>query len=647
MSLATMRNPFLHEKADDTRFLPPGNVAQLHADVLARCTSLIQQAQETGYPMSSLIVGEAGSGKSHLIIQLREQLAAISTCVLVSIRMNGTFAGRLWRHVRSKLVEELFLEYKQDVQGANALLRILRNRFPKWAETIQKPDKNGGLLDWFIGKSKNGITLQNCIEKFTQNNSLDYSLVKVLSQMDKPEKHVLARNWLSGIPMGKDDLEKLGLSPVYPSEQQQEVESREMIMSLLRLAGDQTMMYICFDEIEKIQSGNWDPLVLREFTTLATDLLSDAGPRVLTIFLRPLLRVDIERAVEKSNLQKLEQHHSAIPPITWEQTTQIVLGRLNAEVTMREARQIHSSANKFWPLDEAFVQKVFQAHKRIITPRHIIKACKVQVDWILAGRVGQEPTVIVVKPLTPLAGLKTTGEPDEKPAVKSDFQQYWEKVHKRVLIKSQGIQFDQVMGIALPWLIDIRGIPLKRTTNAHSLFAHLNMHYEGADKGAKSLGISLCNQEPRVVWRRLKTILDNWHASKGKMLNSLVVLRAANSPRSAGMNGYIDQLVQAGVTVVMVEQQQLIDLAAFQVMLTAANAGEVVRMGEPITAHEYSAWAKDHLTQPVLDLFGQIVGSGIIPAKPTAPAPAKAVAVPTAKPVKPRVAIAKPAPTRK
>src|SRR5262245_53576240 len=145
-----IRNPFHTHKADDTVHLPAGDVPDLHADVVRRVRESIASTRLTGHSVGLLVTGEAGSGKSHLLAQLRQQLASDPLAVFVAIRLGGGHAGRLWRHLREKLVEELFRQYAAPApHGANGLLRILRNRFPRWAAA-----QTGGVLDWLLGRSK-------------------------------------------------------------------------------------------------------------------------------------------------------------------------------------------------------------------------------------------------------------------------------------------------------------------------------------------------------------------------------------------------------------------------------------------------------------------------------------------------------------
>ena len=69
-----LQNPFLVHQVDAADRLPAGDVPELHAGILARCEANIAQTRHAGQSLGLLIVGEAGSGKSHMIARLRRNL---------------------------------------------------------------------------------------------------------------------------------------------------------------------------------------------------------------------------------------------------------------------------------------------------------------------------------------------------------------------------------------------------------------------------------------------------------------------------------------------------------------------------------------------------------------------------------------------
>ena len=226
-----LNNPFTSHSLDHTLTLPAGHVPELHEHTLTKCTQVFARSRQSGHSIGLLVQGEAGSGKSHLIAQLGHQLVADPGAILVSIRLRGSYAGRLWRHVRQQLIEELLWLYPDQKLGGNGLLRLLRRRFPRWANLTQK--QLGGLMDWLIGPSHAGTNLQPHLEEFDQRGQLQHKLKKVLPKLATAELRNIAHSWLKGEQFGEEDLQRLGLPQQVLSEQEQEVEARDVVLSFL------------------------------------------------------------------------------------------------------------------------------------------------------------------------------------------------------------------------------------------------------------------------------------------------------------------------------------------------------------------------------------------------------------------------------
>jgi AAA ATPase domain len=629
VNLSSPKNAFLNHKLDDTLALPPGDVPELHADVLERCAEAIEQAQQAGQGSGLLLVGEAGSGKSHLIAQLRQQVAAKPTAALAAIPLRGAFSGRLWRHLREQLVAELLRDYPDQKYGANGMLRVLRNRFPKWASAAR--GASGGLLEWLVGQPRPEHDLQAYLDEFARECQLDYGLRKVLPRLGVANLRGLAHSWLRGEQLGNDDLTKLGLPPGHPSEQEQEKNAREVILSLLCLPGDRTVLVLCFDEVEAIQAGTCDAAALRQFATLLTDLLAQAGPRVVITFIRPTLLIEMRKSVDISNMQKAFPEQGSIPPLTWEQSVQIVRSRLDAEPTCRAGRQQHPG-DLDWPLVRRFVEETFQASRRSLTPRHLIMACRLEFDRLSKGKrasgavmpqteapaSGPAPqTASLPSADTPGLPQSAASEPDALRV--EEFSRAWERQRKKLLGRMQGIQFDTVMAIGLPWLVRLNNLAYVRAEDQDHRLGDVNLLFQPFRREDKAVGISFCNHQPRCLWRRLDRLRSQWTTAAGKCLGTLVVLRSEAEPTTQASLDRLAALRKTGVRVVSVERQQLAEMAAFQALLTAALEGDLTKEGKPVEAAGYDTWAQGHLSESVKELLQLVF-------EPPTPAPAQAAA---------------------
>lgn len=612
-----VKNPFHTHMADDTVTLPAGDVPELHAGVLAKCQEALAQARHAGHSAGLLMVGEAGSGKSHLLARLRQHLAADPAAVLVTARMGKAYAGRLWRHLRERLVEELLRQYPEPAHGANGLLRILRNRFPKWAASAQGP--TGGLLDWLVGRSRQG-DLAPHLDEFSTAAPLDYGLRRVLPQVSNPELTAVAHSWLAGKQLGAKDLERLGLPPVFPSEQEQEVQAQDVVLSFLHLAGEKTTLVICFDEVEAIQAGAYDAAALRQFATLVTSLLAERGPRVVITSIRPNLQLDIQKAVEVANVEKMSQLNARIPALTWEQAVRVTLARLEAEPSCEQARRQHAS-NPYWPLGEGFVKATFEQNRRSLTPRHLIVACQVEFERLRQGRQVVSP---VAAPQPGMVGVNA-GPGGESPGARvlavdppagpapdkgKDFLRLWDRERRKNLERLLAVPFDAVMAIGLPWLVRLFQLPFAPLHGPLAGLGDVNLVFQPAGGARRPLGISLCNHPPPTLWRRLDRLKKQWAAAKGTLLGGLVLLRSEAERTTQAAVERLDGLKEAGARVLLVAPQQLAELAAFQTLLTAALEGDLTRNGKPVEAGEYDGWVKENLSDSVKELLDGLLVPG-------------------------------------
>jgi len=586
-------NPFSSHKADDTVTIPAGHVPELHGDVLAACEKSLSRTRQAGQGVGMFVVGEAGSGKSQLIAQWRARLAGEPGAVLVAVRMSKAYAGRLWRHLRKRLFEELLRPYADAGHGADGLTRILRNRFPAWS--AGSAASAGGLLGFLTGGGPGRVDLRACLKDFAQGEAIDYALARVLPQLGDAEIRDLARAWLAGGQLGEKDLQRLGLPPAFPTEQEQEVHAQEVVQSVLALAGEKTTLLICFDEVEAIQAGTWDAEALRQFTTLTTDLLGQSGPRLVVTFIRPNVLMELRKSVEHANVQKMAQEHASIPPLSWEQTARVAIARLEGEPTVRAARQAHAD-DPFWPLGRPFLDGLFKQYKRALTPRHLIQACKDEFDRL--QRLGGKPDT------KPTANSATPPQNDATRA--NEFLRFWEKQRRKNLEKIQSVAVDPALGLGIPWLVRLLDLPFDALQTA---LDDVNLAYQPRARGWP-VGISFCNQPPSTLWRRLDRLAAQWANARKRSLGALAVVRSAAERTAPGAEKRLETLRGLGCRVVLVDPQQLAELAAFQTMLTMVQTGGLTRSGRPISSKEYDDWVKEHVSQAVKELLEQIFGPG-------------------------------------
>jgi hypothetical protein len=432
-------------------------------------------------------------------------------------------------------------------------------------------------------------------------------LQKVLPLIFREDLANIAKNWLRGAQLSENDLKKLDLPPGYLSTDfDREKDARSVVLSLLQLAGDKTTLFFFFDEVEAIQAGNYDAPVLRQFATLATELLGEPGPRVVATSIRPMLQIAFMKAVEVSNQQKLTQFTAQIPALKWEQAVRIVLSRLDAEPTCRPSRQKYFP-EKFWPLGEKFVDGVVKDNRLNLTPRHLIKACR---DEFARLQKNESDTA----PVTPTDSMNVvarrhTPDPETVETLHRKLAQNWSKHRKKFLANSLSVQFDTVFKIALPWLAGIADLPIKQLHESNPKLGDVNLVFQTSSKDKKAIGVSLCNHEPTHLWRRLNRLSKQWNGGKSRLLTELVILRSEVARTTPIGEEKLERLRSAGARIIRLHTQQLAELTAFQVMLTATLEGEMIRNGKPVESTEYDDWACANLSESTKDFLDEVFQS--------------------------------------
>lgn len=581
-----VNNPFAGDIVGETWAPPLGSLPDLHRGVLDRLADTVRTVRANGVAMGLLVRGEAGSGKTHLIAQYRkETLSNDPNAFVVSIPMQ-TYASGIWRWVRKRLVEDLLKKrWNPEAAELNGLGIVLRNRFGNLAA-----DKKASwsIFDIITG-GKSGPTLADRLADFADDQDIAHPLRIVLPRLWDPKLCRLAADWLRGSLLAEDELRQLDLPAASYSDQDQEQVSREIVLGMCRLAGEKTTLVICFDQLDGMQAGTRDDAAYRAFANLATQLIMEPGPRLVVTFVRPDMIVPFRRAVEHSDVQRMAQVEAEIPPVErLEDAVRLALARLDADPSCRAERAKHGDD---WPFGTAFFQKLYDDNRLALTPRILIRSCRAEFIRLQTGAV---------------------------PLKVDPFGDMWKFLRKGFIEKPQSVSFDNVLTKGLPWLAELVGAPVERVQTADSSLENVNLLFQPAGLGRKLHGISLCNQEPKVLWHRLRSLHKLW-TNPGRRLGTLVVVRGVTPPPTPKGQEWLDALAKAGVSVVLLDHQQLADIAALQRMLEGAHNGDLAQNGKPVGVETLSSWAKATLSGVARGVFDSLFDPALRPAVTSAP----------------------------
>jgi hypothetical protein len=102
-------------------------------------------------------------------------------------------------------------------------------------------------------------------------------------------------------------------------------------------------------------------------------------------------------------------------------------------------------------------------------------------------------------------------------------------------------------------------------------------------------------------------------------LSSLVALRGAAERTTDVGRARLHGLGHEGVRVVLVEPQQLAEVAAFQVLMTKSLEGKLLKDGHPIDPAEYNAWARGNLSDAAKELLHLVFEPAVRDGEPGRP----------------------------
>lgn len=599
----TLPDPFHGNSAlKDTTALPPGNVPELHKPALDALTRLVAAARASGGPTSLLVHGEQGSGKTHLIAQLRHDLRGDPAAVVVEVSLHGAYPGGLWRHTRKLLVRDLLCESGGN-GSATGLTRLLAARYPQWG----KVQAVGGLLDIIFPP-----TAPKLAPLMAADGGVPIALRAVLPKLYEAATATTAADWLRGEHLTDEALKVLGLPIADLTDQQQEVSAREVVLALCRLAGGKVTLVVCYDNLEAVQSSTADGPALRDFAWAAGELATEPGPRVVVTFVRPETMQLLRKVAEKAAVQRIAGTETEIPPLArWEHVARLVAARYEATPGWADVRKGHDDPH--WPLGEPFLRAVLAGNRHALTPRHLLSACRVELDRIRKGKTS------------------STAEPAAAESQAVGFDRPWQDRRDRYLAKPATLKFDAVVGIGLPWLREAVGARFDRFPHPFDELPDVTLLFRPAS-GGKMIGVSVCSHPPQQFWRRLARLEKQWAAAREHHLTALVVVRRDGERIEPGGRRRWESLAAAGVAMLALPPQQYAELAAYQELFSLTQAGTFMDRGRPVTVAEFQTWAVPHLTSAVKELADAVFGPVPAPEQDLVPL---VTAKPDRKPVRP------------
>jgi len=296
-----------------------------------------------GGKSSVVVIGEPGSGKTHLLGRLRKAIGPDATYLYVRCNASG---ATLWRHLRAAIASDLL---KREA-GAPSRLQSILQRHPERVDVVS------------------GLSLQRALQSYAEG------------------RHTLAASaWLRGEPLSQPDLDALGIGAEKDgiedgAERNRETEARDVVNGLLDfLAPDPTVL--CFDQVEALQTYFGDEDGFHAMGALVAELFDLHSHLLLVSCILADFEDLFERLRKQSDRDRWAETMLHLRPIDAEQAAQIVEARLDGSAELAPLRQKHSE-EPLWPLDAESLAPLFAA-TGFCLPRALIQACRIRFDALL------------------------------------------------------------------------------------------------------------------------------------------------------------------------------------------------------------------------------------------------------------------------
>ena len=183
----------------------------------------------------------------------------------------------------------------------------------------------------------------------------------------------LSRDWLAGQRLNDEQLKKVGFPQGDLADQSREYQSREVVLSLLRLAVEALPIVLCFDQIETFRQNLQDRLGFGLLGQMVTKLRQECGKGLFIIsFFRSDLLHHLYDSISLADKARIAENVTSLSPLTWPEANQLILQRMNAVPSLQWQRQ---GQDEYWPLNKQRLQAIHTKLRRTCTPRDLLQAC--------------------------------------------------------------------------------------------------------------------------------------------------------------------------------------------------------------------------------------------------------------------------------
>ncbi|MEA2061040.1 MAG: hypothetical protein U9P10_11135 [Thermodesulfobacteriota bacterium] len=399
------------------------------------------KAQNPASPHAGLVLGDAGSGKTHLICRLFDNSQNSTqpySCAYIQPIIDHHKAFRyLLREIVTSLVRKK--NEKTDVSvferiSAGILSRVfketagttkkklLKQKLLKAVEILDSSPGNVFKLN-FPQKSRDNWVEKTKTVLSNRHQDLDPEFLTVFVQyIFFPDRRMRAINWFKGYALPDEDIKLLGVtdrSRMEPSTL--EAEAQDILLSLDTLMNQYTdrPLAVFFDQLENLQTDH----LIHKFCQLVYFLCDQCRAMLPVAFFREILwDTEFKQKIDKSCSQRLEANPISIYGANKQQAIELVKSRLDH--VLGSTPRPHALYPFFPEYKEEF-DKIFAYGE--IFPRQVLIRSNNLLGKIINGTAG-------VTKSGPGSGDQSIDLPEEIDPIKI-LQDKFDSNHQEILAK--------------------------------------------------------------------------------------------------------------------------------------------------------------------------------------------------------------------
>ncbi|WP_222597833.1 AAA family ATPase [Euhalothece natronophila] len=209
---------------------PTLTVNSIHQEEIKSIATTLAQVAKDKTSRTILLKGDSGSGKTHLLGQLKKKLnnKAFFAHIIASIQNDYIFQYTLRKTIES-------LMFIPEGEKESQLLLWLKNIINK---------QNKGVFEKLQGQQKAFVS--NMKAAYPSGIWKPNAFFRVLYALTQPELYYIACDWLKGDDIDEEDAKALGTKERIKTEQ----DAIDVLASFSRISSSTLPIVLCFDEID-------------------------------------------------------------------------------------------------------------------------------------------------------------------------------------------------------------------------------------------------------------------------------------------------------------------------------------------------------------------------------------------------------------